>query len=152
MHISPDGGRRLTMEMYVSLSFHKLCLKMLLLFFPHQTSNISHTLVGNRIVDHSDVAGTLPVCAAPTASSFLTWHLASMDCTKTTARRDKIHLSLGIWHTFYYRFDSICCMVHVFSVRMYSFSFLSHPIWLSNTLRFCLSFQWLCTKLQYFHC
>ena len=49
------------MEMWASLSFHKFCLKMLLLFLPcHQTSNVSHTLVGNRIVDHSDVVGTLP--------------------------------------------------------------------------------------------
>ena len=40
-----------------------------------QTSDISHTLVGNTIVDHS---------AAPTTSSFL----ASMDWAKTTARRD----------------------------------------------------------------
>ena len=37
----------------------------------HQTSNISHTLVGNKIVDHSDVVGALPVGAAPT-TSFLT--------------------------------------------------------------------------------
>ena len=31
----------------------------------HQTSNISHTLVGNEIVDHSDVVGASPVGAAP---------------------------------------------------------------------------------------
>ena len=36
----------------------------------HKTSKISHTLVGNKIVDHSDVVGALPVDAAPTASSF----------------------------------------------------------------------------------
>ena len=46
----------------------------------HKTSNISHTLVGNKIVDHSDVVGTfrlsahsnraLPVCTAPITSSF----------------------------------------------------------------------------------
>ena len=33
-----------------------------------QTSNISHTLVGNNIVDHSDVVGALPVGTAPTTS------------------------------------------------------------------------------------
>ena len=37
-----------------------------------QTSNISHTLVGSKIVDHSDVIGALPVGAAPTTSSFST--------------------------------------------------------------------------------
>ena len=38
----------------------------------HQTSNISHTLVGNKIVDHSDVVGASPVGTAPTTSSFST--------------------------------------------------------------------------------
>ena len=37
-----------------------------------QTSNISRTLAGNKIVDHSDVVGASPVSTAPTASSFLT--------------------------------------------------------------------------------
>ena len=37
-----------------------------------QTSNISRTLVGNEIVDHSDVVGAAPVGAAPTTSSFST--------------------------------------------------------------------------------
>ena len=31
-----------------------------------QVSNISRTLVGNKIVDHSDVVGASPVGAAPT--------------------------------------------------------------------------------------
>ena len=35
-------------------------------------SNISRTLVGNKIVDHSDVVGASPVGAAPTTSSFST--------------------------------------------------------------------------------
>ena len=35
-----------------------------------KTSNISRTLVGNKIVDHSDVVGASPVDAAPTTSSF----------------------------------------------------------------------------------
>ena len=34
-----------------------------------QTSNISGTLVGNKIDDHSDVVGAAPVGAAPTTSS-----------------------------------------------------------------------------------
>ena len=37
-----------------------------------QVSNISGTLVGNNIVDHSDVVGASPVGAAPTTSSFST--------------------------------------------------------------------------------
>ena len=35
-------------------------------------SNISHTLVGNKIVDYSDVVGASPDDAAPTTSSFST--------------------------------------------------------------------------------
>ena len=37
-----------------------------------QVSNIKLTLVGNEIVDHSDVVGASPVGASPTTSSFLT--------------------------------------------------------------------------------
>ena len=37
-----------------------------------KTSNIRHTFVGNKIVDHSDVVGASPVGAAPTTSSFST--------------------------------------------------------------------------------
>ena len=37
-----------------------------------QVSNISRTLVGTEIVDHSDVVGASPVGAAPTTSSFST--------------------------------------------------------------------------------
>ena len=54
-----------------------------------QTSNIIHTLVDNKIVDHSDVFGALPISAALTTSSFSTERLASMDWAKTTARRDE---------------------------------------------------------------
>ena len=72
-----------------------------------QICNISHTLVGNKIVDHSDVGGASSVDAAPTTSSFSTYHLASMDCAKTTTRWDEKHLSFGIGCSLYYRFDSI---------------------------------------------
>ena len=51
-----------------------------------QTSNISHTIVGNKIVDHSDVVGAVPTGTAPTTSSFSTKHLASIVWAKTTAR------------------------------------------------------------------
>ena len=70
-----------------------------------KTSDISHTLVGSRIIDHSDVVEASPVGAAPTASSFSTEHLASIDCVKTTARRDKKHLNFGFWCGFYTRFN-----------------------------------------------
>ena len=65
-----------------------------------QVSNIRRTLVGNDILDHSDVVGASPVGAAPTTSSFSTWRLASLDWEKTTARREK-HLSLAIWCILY---------------------------------------------------
>ena len=38
----------------------------------HQTYNITRTLVGNKIVDRSEVVGASHVGAAPTTSSFLT--------------------------------------------------------------------------------
>ena len=37
-----------------------------------KTSHISRTLVGNKIVDNSDVVGASPVGAAPTIFSFST--------------------------------------------------------------------------------
>ena len=67
----------------------------------HQTYNISFTLVCNKIVDHSHVVGTSPVGVAPTTSSFLNWHLASVDWAKTTTRWDKKHFRFGIWCTLY---------------------------------------------------
>ena len=65
----------------------------------YAVSTISRTLVGNKIVDHSDVVGASPVGAAPTTYSFSTWHLASVGWAKTTARRDEKHLCFGIWST-----------------------------------------------------
>ena len=60
--------------------------------------------MGNEIVDNSDAVGASPVGAAPTASSFSTEHLASMDWAKTTARGYKKDLSFGIWYDLYQRF------------------------------------------------
>ena len=40
-------------------------------YYP-QVSSIKHTLVGNKIVDHSDVVGASPVGAAPITASFST--------------------------------------------------------------------------------
>ena len=72
-----------------------------------QISNIRCTLVGNEIVEHSDVVGASPVGAAPTTSSFWTQHLASMDWVKTTARRDEKRLNFGIWCVLYLIFEGI---------------------------------------------
>ena len=50
--------------------------------YHHQLpSNLKYisTLVGNKIVDHSDVVWALPVGAAPPTFSFLTYHLTSMN-------------------------------------------------------------------------
>ena len=51
------------MEMFGTASL-KICYR--------KTSNISHTLVGNIIVDYSDVVGASPVGTAPTTSLFST--------------------------------------------------------------------------------
>ena len=66
-----------------------------------QTFNIRHSLVGNELVDHSDVVGASSVGAASTTSSFPTKHLASMDWAKTTNEK---HLSFKIWCDLYYIF------------------------------------------------
>ena len=68
-------------------------LKKMLGYNYRQVSNISRTLEGNKIVDHSDVVGASPVGAAPTTSSFSTWHLASMGWAKATAWWDENDLS-----------------------------------------------------------
>ena len=60
-----------------------------------KTSNIKCTLVGNKIVDHSDVVGASPVGAAPTTASFSTWHLASRDSAKKAAGQYENLLSVG---------------------------------------------------------
>ena len=94
----------------------------------HQTSNISRTLVGNYIVDHSDVVGAAPAGDAPTTSEWST--MASINCAKTSARRDENHLSFVIWCVLYWRFYGMhrcprhalagrpgmwqgCCLSHV---------------------------------------
>ena len=51
-------------------------------FNQRHTSIIRCTLVGNKIVDHSDVVEASPVGPAPATSSFSTEHQASMDWAK----------------------------------------------------------------------
>ena len=57
-----------------------------------QTSNIRCTLVGNEIVDHSDVVGASPVGAAPTTSSFPTYRYCKMR-RETFKHRDLVRLT-----------------------------------------------------------
>ena len=56
-------------DLFILLIFFKTAL---LLLYYRNTSNISRTLVRNKIVDNSDVVGASPVSAAPTTSSFST--------------------------------------------------------------------------------
>ena len=54
-----------------------------------KTSNISRTLLGKEIVDHSDVVGASPVGAAPTTLN------------KDNCKTRKKHLKFGIWCVLY---------------------------------------------------
>ena len=74
----------------------------------HHTTNISRTLLGNEMVDHSDEIGASPVGAALTTSSFLAEHLAAMIWANTTARRDEKHLSFLIWCDWCKKFEGNC--------------------------------------------
>ena len=65
-------------------------------------SNISHTIVGNKIVDHSDVVGASPVGAAPTTSSFSTSRTPGFNGLGKTRREtfkfwDLVRLILEVW-------------------------------------------------------
>ena len=61
-----------------------------------QICTISRTLLGNKLGDHSDVIGASPVGAFPTASSYLSYHLASRDLAKATTRWDENNLRFGL--------------------------------------------------------
>ena len=54
---------------YSALELHRKHCRWLIASH-RQISNISRTLVGNNIVDHSDVVGASPAGAAPTIASF----------------------------------------------------------------------------------
>ena len=70
-----------------------------------QVSNIRHT-VDNNIVNHSDVVG---IACRRCSNYIFILDLASLDWTKTTARRDEKLLSLVIWCTLYKRFYGNAC-------------------------------------------
>ena len=49
-----------------------ICVSLDIYIYRQVSNIIRRTLVGNKIVDHSDVVGASPVGAAPTTSSFST--------------------------------------------------------------------------------
>ena len=54
------------------ITWHVINYETQVNYHHHHTSNLSHTLVGNKIFDYSEVIGASPVAAAPTTSSFQT--------------------------------------------------------------------------------
>ena len=56
----------------INTCFDPGCLRSKSRMIYRKTSNISRALIGNKIVDHSDVVGASPAVAAPTTSSFST--------------------------------------------------------------------------------
>ena len=72
-HIELIGVSTLQWHMgYIMRVYHLALCKNSCFSNYRQISNISRTLVGNKIVNHSDVVGAWPVSAAPTTSSFTT--------------------------------------------------------------------------------
>ena len=119
------------------LWYWKFCIVCVLYVYTLPSNRwLSRTLVGNKILDHSDVVGTSsPVCAAPTTSLFSTWHLTSMEWAKTTARWDEKYLSFGIWCGLYQRFDST---LYLFMPLCVKYSWRQYDIeTLSASLGFC---------------
>ena len=84
---------------------HDIYREKQIVYHGHLPSNISRTLVGNNIVDHSDVVGASPIGAAPTTSSLSTYHMASVGWTPTTARRVGKYLGIRILCGLYERLD-----------------------------------------------
>ena len=68
------------------------------LLYYRQTFNINRTLVGNKIVDLSDVVEASPEGAAQTIYLFSTLHLSSMGWAKTTSMWNEKNLILGFWY------------------------------------------------------
>ena len=97
-----------------------------------KTFNISRTLVSNKIVDNSDVVGVSPVGAAPTASSYLSLHLASMGWVKASARRDEKHLNFEIWCDLYKRFYGTCLIEKI--LYMAPQTIFRYGIWFADLI------------------
>ena len=58
--------------LFISRPFSVMAFTRYVYLSYRKTSNICRTLVGDKIVDDSDVVGASPVGAAPTTSSFST--------------------------------------------------------------------------------
>ena len=69
---SVNGTVELDLMLFHPRVCHTTTLSWTIIAQYRKTSNISRTLVGNKIVDNSDVVGASPVGAAPTTSSFST--------------------------------------------------------------------------------
>ena len=85
-------------NMYLHVWLSGSAVYLLLIMYHRQTSNINRTLVCNKLADHSDVVGALPVGAAPNISSFSTYLLASMDWTKNNCKTRRE--TFGFWDIF----------------------------------------------------
>ena len=74
-----------------------------------QSCNIRGSLVGNKIVDHSDVVGASPIGAAPTTSSVSIWNMSSVDWTNWRQLQDEArnNLLLGVGATYFTGFTVV---------------------------------------------
>ena len=103
-------------------------LEPMLFIFNHyypETSDIRHTLEGNKIVDHSDVVGESPVGADPTTTSFSAWHLASIEWLhkdKCKTRWERVMF----WDlvTLYWRFYNMSLWCH----QLFNFQLHHHHL------------------------
>ena len=82
------------------LLYFTLTLKLWVHYTYRQISNISRILIGNKIVDHSDVVRASPLGAVQLHhhSRLNTW--LQWIGQKTIARRDEKHLSLGFGESY----------------------------------------------------
>ena len=69
-----------------------------------QASDIRRILVGNKIVDHSDVVGASLVGAAPTTYSILTYTWLQLIAQRQLQNETK-NICFGIWCVLYLRFE-----------------------------------------------
>ena len=86
-----------------------------------QISNISRTLVGNKIGDHSDIVGASSIGAAPTTSSLSTIHLLSgvsdfFDRNKILSGYDLSHYQVPHCIKSFLLFCLICVYSSQFSI------------------------------------
>ena len=76
-HLSTDQPKLFSYITHLALQgpviFYNFDFSPINIPYYRKTSNISRTLVGNKIVDNSDVVGASPVGAAPTTSSCLSY-------------------------------------------------------------------------------